>query len=322
MTPLIDRYLQNVRLSLSGPRRDDIVRELAEDIRSQVADREEELGRPLTESEQEALLKQFGHPLQLATRYGPQRHVIGPALFPVYWMTLKIALGGALAVNVAIAIALLVSGSPAGRVIGNLASLPFTIGVMVFGWITLVFALLDLNLPRLLGHAWADMKGVTLAPAPEGKGRRWSLIAEIVGGTVVLIWWLTFPTSPFLVFGPAAAFLAPAPIWHQLYTPIAVIWLASLIGLWAVLLRPDWARVRTIGRFLTDFLSLVLAGILLHADAVVQLAPGVEATDKMVGVVRFINAQARIVVLIWLLAAMWQIVYSTYRIVTATSTEP
>jgi len=163
---------------------------------------------------------------------------------------------------------------------------------------------------------------VTLAPAPEGKGRRWSLIAEIVGGTVVLIWWLTFPTSPFLVFGPAAAFLAPAPIWHQLYTPIAVIWLASLIGLWAVLLRPDWARVRTIGRFLTDFLSLVLAVILLRADAVVQLAPGVEATDKMVGVVRFINAQARIVVLIWLLAAVWQILYSTYRIVTATSTKP
>ena len=60
--------------------------------------------------------------------------------------------------------------------------------------------------------------------------------------------------------------------------PIAVIWLASLVVLWAVLLRPDWARVRTIGRFLTDGLSLVLATILLRADAVVQLAPGVEPT--------------------------------------------
>ena len=80
--------------------------------------------------------------------------------------------------------------------------------------------------------------------------------------------------------------------------------------LWAVLLRPDWARVRTIGRFLTDGLSLVLATILLRADAVVQLAPGVEPTDKLVEMVRFINTQARIVVLIWLLAATWQIVYS------------
>ena len=151
MTPLIDRYLQNVRMSLPTARRDDIVRELAEDIRARSPTARRNWAAQLTEAEQEALLKQFGHPLVLATRYGPQRHVIGPALFPVYWMALKIALGGALAVNVALAIALLVSGSPAGRALGHLASFPFTIGVMVFGWVTLVFALLDLNLPRLLG---------------------------------------------------------------------------------------------------------------------------------------------------------------------------
>ena len=33
----------------------------------------------------------------------------------------------------------------------------------VFGWVTLVFALLDLNLPRLLQHAWADLKGAGAA---------------------------------------------------------------------------------------------------------------------------------------------------------------
>ncbi len=37
---------------------------------------------------------------------------------------------------------------------------------------------------------------------------------------------------------------------------------------------------------------------------------------------RFINAQARIVVLIWLLASLWQIVHAMYRVVTATSTKP
>ncbi|MEO5822240.1 MAG: hypothetical protein ABIT71_17175 [Vicinamibacteraceae bacterium] len=321
MTPLIDRYLHNVGLSLPAARRDDIVRELAEDIRTQVADREEELGRSLTDAEQDAVLKQFGHPLMLATRYGPQRHVIGPALFPVYWMALKIALGGALAVNVALAMAFLVGGSPPARAIGQLASFPFTVGVMVFGWVTLVFALLDLNLPRLMEHAWADMKGLVL-PAPEGKGRRWTLIAEIVGSTVFLLWWLTIAQTPFVVFGPAASFLALAPIWQQIYLPITVIWLVSLVSLWAVLIRPDWARVRTIGRFLTDGLSLVLAVVLLNADAVVQFAPGVEQTEKLVAIVRFINAQARIVLLIWLLASMWQILYSTYRLVTATSTKP
>jgi hypothetical protein len=321
MTPLIERYLQNVRLSLPADRRDDIVRELAEDIRTQVADREAELGRDLTDAEQDALLKKFGHPLALATRYGPQRHVIGPALFPVYWMTLKIALGGAVAVNVALAIAFLVNGQPPGRAIGHLVSFPFTTAVTVFGWVTLVFALIDLNLPRLLEHAWADMKGLSLPPA-EGTGRRWVLIAEIVGSSAFLLWWLAIPQAPFLVFGPAASFLALAPIWHQLYLPISLIWLASLAGLWAVLLRPDWVRMRKVGRFLTEGLSLVLAAILLQADALVQLAPGVEPTDTLVEVVRLINGQARIVALIWLLAAIWQILVAAYRLVTATSTSP
>ena len=319
MTPLIERYLQNVRISLPTARRDDIIRELAEDIRTQITDREEELGRPLTDDEQEAVLKHFGHPLVLATRYGPQRHVIGPALFPVYWMTLKIALGGAFAVNFALTIAMLVGGSQSGPAIAHLATFPFTIAVMVFGWVTLVFALLDLNLPRLLQHAWVDLKGLTLPPR-EGNGRRWTLIAEIVGSTAFLIWWLVLPQSPLLVFGPAADFLALAPIWRQLHLTVAVIWLASLVVLWAVLLRPDWARVRTIGRLITDGLSLVLASILMRVDAIVQLAPGVEATASQIETVRFINDQAPYVMLIWFLAALWQIVQTLYRLLTAPGT--
>jgi hypothetical protein len=321
MSTLIERYLQTVRISLPAARRDDIVRELSADIREKVADREEALGRALTADEEEAVLKQFGHPLMLATRYGPQRHVIGPALFPVYAMTLKIALGGAVAVNVALAIAYLASGSSPAKAIGHLASFPFTVAVMVFGWVTLVFALLDMNLPRLLQATDVDFKGL-VEPKAERSPRRWSLIAEIVGSTVFLLWWLAIPKAPFLVFGPAAAFLALAPIWQQLYLPIAVIWFASLLVLWAVLLRPDWTRVRTVGRFVTDLLSLVLAAVLLRVDAVVQLAPGLPPADNLVEVVRIINGQAKIIVLIWLLAALWQIGTAAWRVMTATSTKP
>ena len=308
---LIERYLQTVRIALPSDRRDDILRELSEDIHERVADSETVLGRPLTEDEQSAILKQFGPPLTLATRYGPQRYVVGPALFPVYWQTLKIALGAAVLINVAIAIGLVAGGTPPGKVIGPLAAFPFTIAVTVFGWITLVFALLDLNLPRLLAHAKFDVKGLGL-PRAEGRGRRWGLIAEIVGSTAFLIWWLAIPANPFLVFGPAAAFLAPAPIWQQLYLPVAAIWLASLAVLWAVLLRPDWSGLRTLGRLVSDGLGLVLGVVLLNTDAVVQLAPGVEPTANLLETVRFINKQAQIVFLIWVLAASWQIVYGLY----------
>ena len=200
-------------------------------------------------------------------------------------------------------------------------SFPFTIAVTVFGWVTLVFALLDLNLPRLLEHAWADLKGVTL-PRPEGKGRRWTLLAEIVGSSVFLIWWLAIPQSPV----PASS-ARPPPSWRRRRSSISSTsrsprsgWPASWCS-GRCCCAPTGRACGRSAASLTDGLSLVLAAILLRADAVVQLAPGVEATDKLVEVVRFINAQARIVVLIWLLAATWQIVYSIYRIVTASSTD-
>jgi len=320
---LIDRYLQTVRFVLPAARRDDIVQELGEDIRTQIADREAELGRPLTTDEQEALLQQFGHPLVLATRYAPQRHVIGPALFPVYWQTLKIALGGSVLVNLAIAIGLLVGGATPGRALGPLAAFPFTIAIIVFGWVTLIFALIDLNLPRLLETAGFDVRGLPEArPAPAGPPRRWTILAEIVGSTICLGWWLAIPQAPFLVFGPAAAFLALAPVWQQVYLPMAALWLASIVLLWATLLRPDWPRGTTISRIGADVLGLAIAGILLRADAIVELAPHAEATTQMLGAVDAINRIGKVVLVIWMLAATWSVFQHVYRLVRTPPTTP
>jgi len=316
-TPLIDRYLQTVRRSLSTPRRDDIVRELAEDLHERVADREAALGRPLTDDETKALLEQLGHPLALATRYGPQRHVIGPALFPIYWTTLKISLGGSALVNLAIAIALLVSGASPARALGPLAAFPFTIAIIVFGWVTLIFALIDLNLPRLVSTAGFELRGLMDRPstAPTGPPRRWTILAEIVGSTIFLGWWLAIPQAPFLVFGPAAAFLALAPVWQQVHLPMAALWLASLALLWAVLLRPDWARGSVISRLGSDVLGLSIAFILLRADALVQLAPHAEATTGALDAVDAINRLGRVVLAIWILAASWSLLQGLYRLI-------
>src|SRR5215472_14792355 len=88
---LLDRYLQAVREYLIGNRRDDIVKELGGNILSQMEDKAGELGRPLNEIEQAAILKQYGHPLVAAARYRrlPLQQLIGPALFPLYWYALQ-----------------------------------------------------------------------------------------------------------------------------------------------------------------------------------------------------------------------------------------
>src|SRR6476646_7453187 len=88
---LLDRYLQAVRGYLLRNRRDDIVKELGDNILSQMEDKAAELGRPLNQSEQAAILRQHGHPLLAAARYRrlPLQQLIGPTLFPLYWYMLQ-----------------------------------------------------------------------------------------------------------------------------------------------------------------------------------------------------------------------------------------
>src|ERR1700733_13627688 len=92
-TELIDRYLQAVRFWLPGThRQDDLIAELGEDLRSQIEDKETELGHSLDKAEVAEILKRCGSPMMVAGRLGPQRHLIGPALFPIYEFVLKMVL--------------------------------------------------------------------------------------------------------------------------------------------------------------------------------------------------------------------------------------
>ena len=87
---IIDRYLHAVKFWLPKAQRDDIIAELSEDIRSQIEDKEAELGRKADDGDVAAILKKCGHPLLVAQRYLPQEHLIGPSIFPVYSFVLKI----------------------------------------------------------------------------------------------------------------------------------------------------------------------------------------------------------------------------------------
>lgn len=89
---MLDRYLRVVRFWLPKPEREDIAAELSETIRSQIEEKEAELGRKLSDAEVEAVLDRWGHPLRVAERYLPPRHLIGPTLFPVYVFVLELVL--------------------------------------------------------------------------------------------------------------------------------------------------------------------------------------------------------------------------------------
>jgi hypothetical protein len=301
---LIDRYLHAVRGFLPKRDQDDIVKELAEDIRSQIDDRETELGRPLTKIELEAFLKQMGHPMLLAARFQPQRYLVGPAMFPFYQRTLIIALGVALMANVVLAAALVVSGRPAHEIMDAMIRFPTTIAITVFGWVTIVFAVGEWT----LGHtkvliAWEPR---TLAPVRKNVPQvsRLQVLSGIVGTASFLAYLLLLPAHPWLLFGPAALFLDTGPGWDRYYAPMVVLVSLSLIAPLVNLFRPDWTRLRGVSRLAFGVAGLALWSLMIDSGPYVILKAGTEA-DQYSEAVKMINSGTRIfLVVTWIITAV------------------
>ena len=86
---MVNRYLHAVKFWLPSHEKDDIIAELSEDLRSQIEEKESELGHALSPAEVELILKRCGSPMAVAERYMPQRSLIGPALFPIYRLVIR-----------------------------------------------------------------------------------------------------------------------------------------------------------------------------------------------------------------------------------------
>ena len=89
---LIDRYMRAVRARLPRKDREDITAELRDILQSQIEAEEAQRGRPLAEEEVAAILKKYGSPERVAAGYGAREHLIGPAVFSHYVVTVKVVL--------------------------------------------------------------------------------------------------------------------------------------------------------------------------------------------------------------------------------------
>ena len=135
---LIEEYLRVVAALLPRGQRDDIVAELRDLILTRKEAREEELGRPLTPDETEAVLREIGHPLVVAARYGegPQ-HVVGPMLYP-YWL---FGVKAILVLEAVIAVVVFISGTigygDAAAAFGRAIAVAVSGGVTLIGVATI-----------------------------------------------------------------------------------------------------------------------------------------------------------------------------------------
>jgi hypothetical protein len=305
---LFDRYLNAVRHCLPRAQQDDIIGELSEELRSRVEDQEAERGRPLTTEEQEQILRQFGHPLVLAAKYQPQRHLIGSTMFPIYWVVLKLSLAAALIVHTVGAVVLLANGRPVGDVISRLVLLPLGPLLVVFAWVTVIFAVLDSQFARLPFVAHWSPSSLPDLPAQTRGPSTTHLIAEIIFATGAVLWWAAVPSNQWLLFGPAATMIEMSPAYLAWHVPILVLMAAQVALMWAALLHRDVARYRPLGRVLEHVCSIGIAVWLLRSG---PLVVGKGAPEH---VVRFANLIATMVLGAIILASIIELVRRALRL--------
>jgi len=279
---LLDRYLQSVKWLLPKEQKEDILAELSEDIRSQIEEKEAELGRRLDESELEAILRRWGHPMLVAQRYLPQQSLIGPVWFPVYQFVLKMV-GLCYLVPWLLVWLFLAIFVPSYRaehtVLGTLESF-LLIVVFAFTAITVGFAFAERS--KIL-ERWNPRK----LPAERDPNRisRSESIGELVGSLVFALWWLNLLRLPSIEGIP----ITLAPIWSTLYWPILLVVLAS-VPLSAVnTVRPWWTRLRSGFRLAVDAAELALICILLAAGSWVEIAVPNASTAKIEQLAKWAN---------------------------------
>ena len=264
---LLDRYLQAVRFWLPKAQQQDIIAELSSDLHSQIDDRETELGRPLNDAELEVILRKCGSPILVASRYRPQTQLIGPALFPIYQFVLKLVMLWSLVPVFVLIVgpAMILSASNRWGAVGNAFSTLWTAEFISAGIITLIFVLLEHTEARLQMFEKWSLRSLPPAPKQEQPPSRTPTIFELIFGVVGLLWLLALPQYPFLILGPAAAFLKPAPMWRSFFLPIVLLSLAGLVRQYVGLMRPQWTWLPLAARLLTAALTLILLNFIINA---------------------------------------------------------
>ncbi len=280
---VVDRYLQSLRSYLPGKARDDYVAELRENIQSQVEDREERLGRPLTEEERVAILRAHGHPFLVAGAYRSDgrrlvlgREVIGPALFPFYRLALIAA--GTMTV-------LVVAFGSVANMVGDRSPFPalrtafFQLSLLVTV-ATVVFAALDAHFRRT-AQTWDPRRlHASARSSTTPTSRRVQAALQIVF-TLAFLWFWVVPAPLGFARYAAAHDMQLGQAWGLLHLGLTASTVLSLATPALVMFRPAWHRFRWLVSLFSSGAFIAFAAAALWGRDWLLPAAGLDALEAM-----------------------------------------
>jgi len=265
---LLDRYLHAIKFWLPRKQQDDIIAEISEDLHSQIEDHESQLGRKLSDNEVAALLRKRGRPLLVANGYSPQHSLIGPVLFPIYVLVLKIA-----ALCFVVPRMLVLTGffifepkyhtQGLGSLIAHTWSELWFGGFVTFGIVTLIFAVIERTQAN---SGWLEKWDPLKLPKVKDTRRipRASSVIEVVIGIIAVMWLVELASSGILL-NQANIHIALTAAGREF------VWIVTAVSLFGVgmstlnLFRPFWTRVRLALRVVQDLVLTLVFGLMARA---------------------------------------------------------
>lgn len=277
---LLDRYVKEVGKHLSGKNRADIETELRSTLQDMLEDRSQKTGRPLDDRMVLDVLKSYGDPKAVAATYQPEHYLIGPKLYPLFLLVLKIV---AIVLSVMTAIEIgtglgtgSIAGAGAAAAIGKIL-LDFLQGLMAaFGNIVFVFAVLDRVLPDERVKLEEPWDPAVLMKEPDADTvRLWEPVIAILGSFAALVVLNFYPQIIAINFNPFTNDAASIPLLSAAfftYLPWINLILVLTILLNVVLLRlghqNNWTRS---GDIIIKAIGLFLALAMLRGPSLVGL---------------------------------------------------
>jgi hypothetical protein len=289
---LLDRHLHAVKFWLPRKQQDDIIAEISEDLRSQIEDSEGQLGRKLNDNEVAALLRKRGRPLLVANGYSPQHSLIGPVLFPIYVLVLKIAALCFVIPRILVLIGFFIFDPKyhtqgLGALIVRTWSELWFGGFVTFGIVTLVFAVLEQTQEK---SCWLEKWDPLKLPKVKDTRRipRASSVIEVVIGIIAVMWLVELASSGILL-NQANIHIALTAAGREF------VWVVTAMSLFGVgmstvnMFRPFWTRARLGLRVLQDLISTLVFGLMARAGALIILSGASIPSAKAVEVNATVN---------------------------------
>ncbi len=316
---MIARYLAAVERRLPKDQAKDIIAELREVLFAKIEAREAELKRDANADDVAAILKAYGHPVVVASKYSGHDYVIGPNLYPWFWYTQRIAVGAAIAIAFGIgAMKALGSEEPFRAAMRGLNG-AVEAALITFAVVTALFIAAERT---KLDMKWAEKwnpKNLPRDHIRQPKGLFEAAITLFFDILVLLFWTKVIPfPNEIPVRGEGAAGIHFSPAWAAVYWPILVLIAAVTVVHMIDLVRPAWSRWRSILSILGHAAGLGVLWVLFRSQPLIEVTAvnGAEQVEvdrvfEMFG--NIVNISLGVAALIWAVTIgveIWRFVQS------------